>query len=213
MTDSGKAYVPAAGRDWRLPFYDLLAKLLGADQARRTLVDQLALRENGRVLDIGSGTGSLAIEIKRAFPRAEVVGLDPDPKALAIARRKATRASMSIQFDRGFADALPYPDASFDVVTSSLMFHHLPPSDKEQALREVRRVLAPGGRFHMLDFAGSGHGHAGLLARHVHASWQLGDSADARVLELMRSAGLGDPRVVGRRTARLMHMSYYAATA
>jgi ubiquinone/menaquinone biosynthesis C-methylase UbiE len=211
VPNSDKPYVPAAGRHWRLPFYDLLAKLLGADQARRLLVEQLAPGLGDRVLDVGSGTGSLAIQIKRLHPRVDVVGLDPDPRALAIARRKAGRASVAIQFDRGFADALPYPDGSFDRVASSLTFHHLSRSDKERALREFRRVLKPGGRFHMLDFDGPAD-HAGFVTRHLHAHPQLRDNAEDRVLALMSAAGLENPKVVGRRVARLTHMSYYQAS-
>jgi ubiquinone/menaquinone biosynthesis C-methylase UbiE len=212
MAHSERHYIPAAGRHWRLPLYDLLAKLLGADPARRMLAEQVALRPGERVLDIGSGTGSLAIELKGLYPQAEVVGLDPDPKAIAMARRKADRASLSIQFDQGFADALRYPSESFDRVTSSFMFHHLSLADKAQALREVRRVLRPGGRFHMLDFDGPITGRAGLLARYIHSSPQLRDSAEERVLGLMRGAGFGDPRVIGRRLTRATHMSFYQAT-
>jgi ubiquinone/menaquinone biosynthesis C-methylase UbiE len=209
-SDSGPPYIPAAGRHWRLPFYDLMAKLVGADPARRLLVDQVAPRAGDRVLDVGSGTGSLAIELKRRYPGADVVGLDPDPRALAMARRKAERASLSIRFDRGFADALPYPDASFERVTCSLMFHHLSPADKERALREVRRVLRTGGRFHMLDFDGPA-AEAGFVTRRLHAHPHLRDNAEDRVLALMSAAGLGEPRVVGRRAARLTRMSYYQA--
>jgi ubiquinone/menaquinone biosynthesis C-methylase UbiE len=204
-------YIPAAGRHWRLPFYDLLARLLGADPARRQLAEQVAPRPGDRVLDVGSGTGSLAIEIKSLQPLADVVGIDPDPKALAIARHKAERASLAIRFERGFADALPYPDRSFDRVTSSLMFHHLSATDKERALREVRRVLVPGGRFHMLDFDGPVSGGASFLVRRVHASRHLRDNGEERVLALMRAAGLADPGVVGRRAGRVARMSYYRA--
>jgi ubiquinone/menaquinone biosynthesis C-methylase UbiE len=211
MAHAERHYIPAAGRHWRLPLYDLLAKLLGADQARRVLVEQVVLHPGGRVLDIGAGTGSLAIALKRRHPQADVVGLDPDPAALAMARRKAERASISIQFDRGFADALPYPAGSFDRVTSSLMFHHLSLSERERALREVRRVLKPGGCFHMLDFDGPIAGRAGVLARRIHASPQLRHNAEDRVLGLMNEAGLLDPRVVGRRVTRVTHISSYQA--
>jgi SAM-dependent methyltransferase len=73
------------------------------------------------VLEIGCGTGNLALLVKRMRPQLEVVGLDPDAKALQRARRKARRVELSLELDTGFADALPYPDGSFDGVLSSLI--------------------------------------------------------------------------------------------
>src|SRR5882724_11424036 len=110
-----RTYLPAAGRDSLLPLYDLMTKLMGADRARRQLLDQAQIRSGHRVLDVGCGTGSLTIQLKRLNPETDVVGLDPDPKALALAKRKALRAEVSIQLDQGFGDELPYPDASFDL--------------------------------------------------------------------------------------------------
>jgi ubiquinone/menaquinone biosynthesis C-methylase UbiE len=125
MNEARKTYVPAAGHHWFLALYDPLVTLLGGDKTRRALAEQAALRPGQRVLEIGCGTGSLVLEIKRLHPDVEVVGLDPDPKALVRARRKAGRAAVSIQFDQGYSDELPYPDASFDRVFSSFMLHHL----------------------------------------------------------------------------------------
>src|SRR5207244_1354877 len=139
-----------------LPLYDPIVKLLGGDAARRALLEQAALRPGQRVLDVGCGTGTLATLIKQLYPDVEVVGLDPDPKALARARRKAARAGVSIQFDQGFGDELPYPEAWFDRVLSSFMFHHLPPDQKGKTLRAIRRVVKPGGESYMLDFEGRG---------------------------------------------------------
>src|SRR5258708_14721202 len=98
-TPSKRTYLPAAGRDSFLPVYDLMTKLMGADQARRGLLQQAQIRPGHRILDIGCGTGSLSIQVKRLHPGTDVVGLDPDPKALARASRKAARATVSIQFD------------------------------------------------------------------------------------------------------------------
>src|SRR5215510_6169453 len=116
MTQSSRTYLPAAGHDWGLPFYDPFVKLFGGDAARRALLDQSALQPGQRVLDVGCGTGTLATLIKQLHSEVEVIGLDPDPKALARARSKAARAAVTIQFDQGFGDQLPYPEASFDRV-------------------------------------------------------------------------------------------------
>jgi ubiquinone/menaquinone biosynthesis C-methylase UbiE len=215
MADStSRNYVPAAGKHWRLPFYDLMAKLLGADAARALFVEQAACRAGDRVLEIGCGTGSLLLLVKKAQPTADVVGLDPDPNALAIARRKARRAGVEISLDQGFADALPYPDASFDRVLSSFMFHHLSRDVKEKTLREVRRVLKPGGRFHMVDFAPSGaSGKRGFTAHLIHADRHLKDNAEERVLGFLRDAGLADAQLLAVRPSRIGSTAYYQASA
>lgn len=213
MTDTTRPYLPAAGKHWRLPFYDLMAKALGADGARAVLAEQAAVRPGERALEIGCGTGSLLLLLKQAQPTADAIGLDPDPNALAIARRKARRAGVALRLDEGFADALPYDDGSIDVVLSSLMFHHVPRAGKAGALREVRRVLKPGGRFHMLDFAGPGSAPRGFLARRIHGHQQLRDNDEDRVLAMLREAGLDRPQVAGRRPSHLGGMVYYQATA
>ena len=210
---TGRSFVPAAGKHWRLPFYDLIAKVLGADAARGPLAEQAEVQPGQRVLVIGCGTGTLLVLLKRRQPGAEIVGLDPDAAAVAIAGRKARRTGLSVRLDRGFADELPYPDGTFDRVLSSFMFHHLSRSVKEGTLREVRRVLKPGGRFHMVDFAGPGSGHRGFLARHIHSNQHLRDNDEVRVLGMLHDAGLADARVVARRSSPLGGMVYYAAAS
>ncbi len=212
MGESRRIYIPAAGHDWFLPLYDPIVKLLGGDPARRTLLDQAAIRPSHRVLDIGCGTGSLLMLIKRLHPDVGVVGLDPDPKALARARRKAERAAISIQFDRGFSDELPYPEASFDRVFSSFMFHHLRLDEKEKTVREVRRVLEPGGFFHMLDIGGPESSADGFLARLLHSSHRLRDNVEGRILALMSQAGFTDPKKVSQRAMLFGRIAYYQAS-
>jgi ubiquinone/menaquinone biosynthesis C-methylase UbiE len=212
MSELRRTYVPAAGHDWALPLYDPLVKLMGGDAARRALAEQAATQPGDRILEIGCGTGTLTLLLKRLSPEAEVIGLDPDAKALARARRKAERAGVSIQFDQGFSDRLPYPDASFDQVFSSLMFHHLPAEEKEKTVREVRRVLRPGGRFHMLDFAGPEPGRDGWLARLFHANPRLRDNSEGRILDFLRQAGFADPQKTGERALLLWRTVYYRAS-
>jgi ubiquinone/menaquinone biosynthesis C-methylase UbiE len=212
MSESSRTYLPAAGHDWSLPFYDPIVKLLG-DAARKVLLDQACLRPGHRVLDVGCGTGTLATLIKRLHLDVTVVGFDPDPKALSRSRRKAARAAVSIQFDEGFGDDLPYSERSFDRVFSSFMFQHLPPDEKGRTLRAIRRVLKPGGEFHMLDFEGPEDGEHGFLARLLHSGHRLKDNSESRVLSLMRQAGFADPKKVERRAMLFAHIAYYQARA
>ena len=214
MNNIQRTYLPAAGRDWALPLYDPLVKLLGGDAARRTLFDHAAIQCAHRVLDVGCGTGTLAMLIKRLHPDAVVVGLDPDPKALARARRKAGRAAIAIKFDQGFSDELPYPDGSFDRVFSSFMFHHLPADQREKTLREIRRVLAPGGSLHMLDFEGLEALTHGILDRRIHSSHGLKDNSESRFLTLTRLAGFVDSKKVMNRALLfgLLPVTYYQAS-
>ncbi|HKE97272.1 MAG TPA: methyltransferase domain-containing protein [Povalibacter sp.] len=212
-TNADRHYLPAAGRDAFLPLYDPFTRLLGIDGLRMSLLDQAALQSHFRVLDVGCGTGSLAVLIKRLYSTVDVTGVDPDPKALARAERKARRASVSVRFDRGFADALPYSGATFDRVFSSLMFHHIPRNDKEQSLREIRRVLRPGGRLEFLDMANpASHSH-GLFGRLIHSPAQMKDNVDQRILELMTSAGFEKPTHVDNRGLLFGRVAFFQATA
>lgn len=207
-------YLPAAGRDWALPLYDPMVKLLGGDSARRALMEQAALRPRDRVLDIGCGTGTLATLIKSTYPAVEVVGLDPDPKALARSIQKAQQAGLSIRFDHGFADDMPYAAASFDHVFSSFMFHHLPGDQRGPVLQEVRRVLAPGGALHLADFERPEKGSGGVM-RWLHSSSQLQDNSEDRMLALMKAAGFAQAERVRGKTLLfgLLHVGYYRASA
>jgi ubiquinone/menaquinone biosynthesis C-methylase UbiE len=194
MSESRRTYLPAAGRDLFLPLYDLMAKLLGADRARQALFDLAPVRPGDRVLDIGCGTGTFATMLKQRHPGVEVTGLDPDPKALARARRKAELANVSVRFDQGFADSLEYAAMSFDLVFSSFMFHHLEGSNRERTLREVRRVLKPEGSFYLLDFEASPSGHG--LFKLFHSGERLRDNTESRILTLMGNAGFSDRKKI-----------------
>ena len=209
----GNDYVPGMGHDWLLPLYDPLNRLLGIASVHRPLVDQAEIRPGHRVLEIGCGTGNLMLLAKRLHPDAEVVGLDPDPKALARARRKAGRKALPVRLDLGFAQELPYPDASFDRVLSALMFHHLGPDEKEKALREVRRVLKPGGSLHLLDFGGAKASSDRFMAHLSHRHGRLRDNFEDRIPTLMREAGLAEAKEVAHRVTKVLgRVTYYRAT-
>jgi ubiquinone/menaquinone biosynthesis C-methylase UbiE len=205
---SQRRYLPAAGRDIFLPLYDPLTRLMGGERILRRLLDQASIKPNHRVLDVGCGTGTLAVLIKRKHPDVDVVGLDPDPKALARARTKARRAGVSLRFEEGFGDALPFADASFDRVFSSMMFHHLPHDVKRKMLAEVRRVLKPGGRLEFVDFAGS---PGSFLAHVLPGRQSLPSVADDRLLARMREAGFSDARRLADQNTIFGRVAFYQA--
>jgi hypothetical protein len=91
------------------------------------------------------------------------------------------------------------------------MLHHLEAAEKETTLREVRRVLRPGARFHLLDFATPDSDSAGPLARRLHSSHRLKDNSDEQILSLMRRAGLSDAQRVAGRSLLIGHIAYYEA--
>ena len=147
-----RPFVPALGHRFLTPFYDPLLRLhLRERQWRGRLVDQMRIEAGLQILDVGCGTGTLALLVNERWPTVEVVGIDPDPQILEIARRKAGRTTTAVRFDLGYADRLPYRDSSFDRVVSSLVFHHLSHETKVLALREAWRVLRPGGELHIAD--------------------------------------------------------------
>lgn len=208
---AGRRFMPGMGRDWLLPLYDPFTRLIGIEPAHRALAEQAELESAERVLEIGCGTGNLALLVKRMRPQLEVVGLDPDPKALARAGRKARRREVALKLDRGFADELPYPDGSFDRVLSSLMFHHLEADLRTASLRQALRVLRPGGSLHLMDFGGDSH-HLHGLARLARRSRTLQDNWDDRIPRHMREAGFADAAETGYLTKRIGRLTCYRAT-
>jgi ubiquinone/menaquinone biosynthesis C-methylase UbiE len=174
-------------------WYDLFGTVvtLGKDKAvRETLVDLAEPVPGESVLDVGSGTGTLSLALASRVGAGAVHGIDASPEMIEVAKAKAGKAGSDVDFQVALIEDLPFPAATFDLVTSSLMLHHLPDDLKRAGLGEVRRVLKPGGRFIAMDFAAysdSALGHLLSIFGHAHGE----DMVDT-LTPMLKGAGFTD---------------------
>ena len=146
-------FIPALRFHALTRYFDaVMARTLKEERFRSLLIDQAMIVAGQRVLDVGCGTGTLAVMVKRGNPDAEVVGLDADAEALRIAGSKAEEAGVEIEFHEALAWEAPFSEGSYDRVLSSLVFHHLRPADKRRTLAKIRDWLRPGGEVHVADW-------------------------------------------------------------
>lgn len=148
------AFTPALGRSEFTDSYDLAVRFATRERVwRPALLAQIALRDGETIVDVGCGTGTLAIMLKRAVPGARVIAVDPDPHVLAIAAAKAAHASVEIEWQQGFArDAAALAD-SVDKAVSSLVFHQVPIAEKRTGIAGMLAAVSRGGEVHIADYA------------------------------------------------------------
>jgi len=208
----GAEYVPALRYRALTPLYDPILRAMFRERTIKTrLVMEAGLKGHERVLDLGCGTGTLTVMLKESAPDADVVGIDADPEVLARAQAKASEARMAIAFDEGLARHLPYPDGSFDAVVTSLMLHHLSPEEKERGLREVVRVLGPGGRFLAVDFGMPQNHIMRSLAKVSELLEETADGVEGRYPDMFRAAGLAEVNEIARFMSLLGTIALYRA--
>jgi ubiquinone/menaquinone biosynthesis C-methylase UbiE len=171
--------------------YDTAVRLLtlGKDKALRQIsIEKAQIKPGDSVLDVGCGTGDLTLAAKRQTGQnGKVYGIDAASEMVEVARSKAIKAGIEVDFRPGLIESLPFPDDSFDVVLSSLMMHHLPADVKQKGLREINRLLKPGGHLFVVDMQRP----VGLVS-HVLATVMMHGHLQSGVQELpamMKEAG------------------------
>jgi SAM-dependent methyltransferase len=119
---------------------------------RQRIIDLASLQGDERVLDVGCGTGLTTLRIVEQHADCTVHGIDISPKMIEAAQKDAAENGLVLILRVGSITALPYPNASIDVIFTNIMFHHLDLAEKRQAIFEIARVLKPGGRYISAEF-------------------------------------------------------------
>lgn len=216
MEARSRAFLPSLAYSWLTPMFDVVLAWTTREEAfRRRLIEQADLNAARRVLDLGCGTGSLAVRMKRHYPHTSIVGIDADDVMLGRARAKAEGARAELSFDRGFSQELPYDDATFDRVVSTLFFHHLDRGQKEQTLKEVLRVLKPGGELHLADWGrptGPVMGGLFLVVRVTDGFGVTRDNVTGHLAAMIGNSGFAKVRECGAMNMMFGTMRFIAAT-
>lgn len=141
--------------DALVPVYNWGFKVLGGrghEVFRQRVIELAGLAGHEHVLDAGCGTGMVALRIAAQFPGCVVKGVDISPKMVAAACRDAQEQGLLVDFHVASILDLPYPESTFDVVTTNIMYHHLNLGEKQQAVFQIARVLKSGGRYISAEF-------------------------------------------------------------
>ena len=202
MAGRRQQFVPALRFDALTRVYDPVVALTTRERGfKQRLLEHARIKDGESVLDLACGTGTLAIEVKKNNPRAKVSALDGDRAILQRAKAKAKDAGVKIAFEQGMANELPYDARSFDVLVSTLFFHHLTDEAKADTAEEIRRVLRLGGRVLIADWGRP----QDPLMRMMFLNVQLLDgfrntqsNVSGKLPEFLREAGLKRVSVVDR---------------
>jgi demethylmenaquinone methyltransferase/2-methoxy-6-polyprenyl-1,4-benzoquinol methylase/phosphoethanolamine N-methyltransferase len=157
------------------------------EKQNRAIVRKADVQAGQKVLDVGCGTGAQTLPAAAVAGPGNVSGIDASPDMIEIARRKAKKRRLDVDFRVAPMEDLPFENNQFDLALSGFMLHHLPDDVKLQGLQEVRRVLKPGGQFVAVDFSAEG----GSLMGRVITLFGHGHSkrATVRLREMLEEAG------------------------
>lgn len=214
---TNRRFTPALGSSRMTSLYDTAIALFTREASwRKPFAAQIDPSGGDRILDVGCGTGSLAIMLKQCAPGAEIVGLDPDSMVLDRARQKAVRAGVALAWRSGFLDELLADELPpFSKVVSSLVLHQTPIEEKRVILETARRLLVPGGELHVADYGLQRSKLMRLLFRmtvqSIDGVRDTQPNADGIIPDLMEAAGFCDVAEIRLITTPTGSISLYRA--
>lgn len=210
------SYIPALKYSWLTQFYDtLLNTFLREKTFKSKLIESVRSINPKHILDIGCGTATLSLMMEASFPEACVTGLDGDEKILTIAKGKIGQLKSSVRLIQAMSYAIPLSSGLFDVVTSSLMLHHLNAEDKAKTLKEVYRVLRPNGTIAIADWGKPSNFLMRLvfyLVQFLDGFETTTDNVRGRIPEYLSNAGFGAVTEIEKLDTLLGTISIYQGT-
>lgn len=183
-----KNFLPAAHWDFLTPVYDPFMRFFWRDTVRK-IADIVSPKAGQKILDAGCGPGNLIVELKKRSPDTYITGLDMDPKILAVADRKIKENSFVVSLVEASAAKMPFPDNTFDAVTSTLMIHHLTSEERKEMVREAYRVLKPGGNFFLYDFGPPKSAFWRIFSKIIGLFEDVSDGISGNYAEFLKQAG------------------------
>ncbi|MBK9566021.1 MAG: class I SAM-dependent methyltransferase [Saprospiraceae bacterium] len=209
------SYIPALGYDFLTAYYDLAIKLTMPEKKfRRILIEEINPQDDESILEFGFGTGQNLIMVKNQNQSIKLTGLDIDPKVKDIANYKLDKNKHSVPLDLYDGNMFPYPDHHFDKIYSCLVFHQLDADSKANSLKEIYRILKPGGELIIADWGKAENKIMRLafgIVQMLDGFKTTNDNVNGKMPEYIASVGFENVKITQSLNTAIGTFSYFKA--
>lgn len=209
------SFIPALGYDFLTAYYDMAIKLTMPEKKfRRILVESINPQDDESILEFGFGTGQNLIMVKNQNQSIKLTGLDIDPKVKDIANYKLDKNKHSVPLDLYDGNMFPYPDHHFDKIYSCLVFHQLDADSKANSLKEIYRILKPGGELIIADWGKAENKIMRLafgIVQMLDGFKTTNDNVNGKMPEYIASVGFENVKITQSLNTAIGTFSYFKA--